>query len=102
MCVKIALCITKFEKVTDVLSGTIEFSIPAAGFYLWPELDIDGVSACERLLGEAGVLVLPGAFLARETDGINPGDKRVRIALVADERNCVVAAERMRDLLARG
>jgi len=97
-----ALYRTKFEKVTDVLSGTIEFSIPAAGFYLWPELDIDGVSACERLLGEAGVLVLPGAFLARETDGINPGDKRVRIALVADERNCVVAAERMRDLLARG
>ena len=39
--------------------------------------------------------VLPGSFLARETDGFNPGRGRVRMALVAETAECLEAAERI-------
>lgn len=86
----------KFAAVGAVLDGVIDATPPPAGFYLWPEIPGDDVSACERLLGEAGVLVLPGRFLARDAEGGNPGAGRVRIALVAGETECVTAAERIR------
>jgi len=38
---------------------------------------------------------LPGRFLAREADGINPGVNRVRMALVASPDHCVEAAQRI-------
>ncbi|MCP5201634.1 MAG: succinyldiaminopimelate transaminase [Gammaproteobacteria bacterium] len=85
----------KFDAVLACLAPAIKVSAPAAGFYLWPELPVDGISACERLLGEAGVLTLPGAFLARDVDGYNPGARRLRIALVADLDECVEAAARI-------
>ncbi len=85
----------KFSAVAAILREEIEVDIPAAGFYLWPELPCDDILACERLLGEAGVLVLPGQFLARDTRAGNPGRGRVRIALVADQQQCEEAARRM-------
>ncbi|MEM9315490.1 MAG: succinyldiaminopimelate transaminase, partial [Pseudomonadota bacterium] len=48
---------------------------------------------------EAGVLVLPGSYLGREGPAGNPGARRVRMALVADEQDCREAAERIADLL---
>ncbi len=88
----------KFEQVVDILAPVLPVAAPAAGFYLWPELPCDGITACERLLGEAGVLVLPGEFLARDDAAGNPGRNRVRIALVAAEADCAEAARRMRTL----
>ena len=90
----------KFERVMPILSDIAHVEQPAAGFYLWPELDIDDRSACERLLGEAGVLVLPGRFLARTTPHGNPGQNRIRLALVPAADACIEAAIRMRELLA--
>jgi N-succinyldiaminopimelate aminotransferase len=89
-----------FARVVPILAEVARVTQPAAGFYLWPELDIDDVTACERLLGEAGVLVLPGRFLARPTVAGNPGERRIRLALVADEDECIEAAERIRAALA--
>ena len=89
----------KFVQVSEILGDVIDVQIPPAGFYLWPELAFDDIVACERLLGEAGVLVLPGQFLARDCGNGNPGRNRVRIALVADEAQCVTAAERIRTVL---
>lgn len=85
----------KFADVVATLQPVLALSAPPAGFYLWPELPLDDITACERLLGEAGVLVLPGQFLAREVDGSNPGRGRIRIALVAGHAECVEAAARM-------
>ena len=48
-----------------------------------------------RLQAEYNVTVLPGSYLAREADGINPGAGFVRIALVAELDQCVEAAERI-------
>ena len=40
--------------------------------------------------------VLPGSYLAREANGVNPGAGRVRMALVAGVDECVEAAERIK------
>ena len=45
------------------------------------------------------VSVLPGSYLAREAQGVNPGRNRVRIALVAATDECAEAARRIRDFI---
>jgi N-succinyldiaminopimelate aminotransferase len=39
--------------------------------------------------------VLPGRYLSRTVDGHNPGENRVRMALVAPVEECVEAAKRI-------
>jgi N-succinyldiaminopimelate aminotransferase len=43
------------------------------------------------------VVVLPGSYLAREANGINPGADFIRIALVAPHEECLEAARRIND-----
>ena len=43
--------------------------------------------------------VVPGSYLSREVDGVNPGAGRVRMALVAPLSECIEAAERIRAFL---
>ena len=45
------------------------------------------------------VSVLPGSYLSREVEGVNPGQGHVRMALVAPLEECVEAARRMSELL---
>lgn len=45
--------------------------------------------------------VVPGSYLSREVDGVNPGAGRVRMALVAPLAECVEAAERILDFIQR-
>jgi len=45
------------------------------------------------------VLVLPGSYLSREANGVNPGRNRVRMALVAPLAECVDAARRIRQYI---
>ena len=44
------------------------------------------------LYAEQHVTVLPGSYLARDVDGHNPGQGRVRISLVASVEDCIEAA----------
>ena len=44
----------------------------AGGFFLWLPVK-DGEAAARRLWAEAGIQVLPGAYLSREVEGGNPG-----------------------------
>jgi N-succinyldiaminopimelate aminotransferase len=39
--------------------------------------------------------VLPGSYLARDFNGSNPGQGRIRMALVAETAECLEAAERI-------
>ncbi len=48
-----------------------------------------------KLYAKQGVLVVPGSYLSREAHGENPGAGYVRIALVAEEAQCVEAAQRI-------
>ena len=43
--------------------------------------------------------VLPGSYLARDTESGNPGANRIRMALVASLEECVEAAHRIRHLI---
>jgi N-succinyldiaminopimelate aminotransferase len=42
-------------------------------------------------------VVLPGSFLAREVQGVNPGAGFIRIALVASLEECLEATRRIRE-----
>ena len=90
----------KFEQVLALLSATLAPQKPQAGFYLWAETPIADTDFARRLYAEQNVTVLPGRFLARDHDGVNPGENRVRMALVAPLDECVDAARRINSLLA--
>jgi N-succinyldiaminopimelate aminotransferase len=90
----------KFEQVLALLSATLAPQKPQAGFYLWAETPISDIEFARRLYAEQNVTVLPGRYLARDHDGVNPGENRVRMALVAPLDECVDAANRINSLLA--
>jgi N-succinyldiaminopimelate aminotransferase len=86
----------KFDAVLAILQPVLDVRRPSAGFYLWPRTPVDDVEFTRRLLQQQNVRVLPGSFMSREAGGINPGQERVRIALVANLQECVEAAKRIR------
>ena len=91
----------KFERVTPILTEVMDVKLPDASFYLWakvPEKCGGGSDEwfARELLAQYNVAVLPGSYLAREANGVNPGAGRVRMALVAGIEECVEAAERIR------
>ncbi|OSI20884.1 succinyldiaminopimelate transaminase [Neisseria dumasiana] len=84
----------KFDKVLPVLRQVFDVRLPEASFYIWLKVpDGDDLAFARKLWQEAAIQVLPGRFLARDTDNGNPGTGYVRIALVADVDTCVKAAE---------
>ena len=85
----------KFAAVLAELEGHLPVAAPEAGFYLWPQTPISDTEFARQLYAEENVIVLPGRFLARESAGINPGENRVRMALVATIEDCVEAAQRI-------
>lgn len=91
----------KFDSVLDILSPVMAIKKPEAGFYLWPELNMTDEDFCTALYQEESVLVLPGSYLGRNVEGENPGSRHVRMALVAEESECVEAAKRIRDFISR-
>ena len=86
----------KFAAVTRILKGVLPVSTPDAGFYLWVKTPICDEQFSRELFNQQHVTVLPGKYLAREVDGMNPGDHRVRMALVAPLENCIEAANRIK------
>jgi len=86
----------KFDAVTAILENVLNFNMPAAGFYLWPQTPIDDIQFARQLYAKENLTLLPGQFLSRETDRGNPGNRRVRLALVADLDQCIEAAERIK------
>jgi len=89
----------KFEAVLDILSPVLHVQRPQAGFYLWPETPGDDREFARDLYAEQNVTVLPGSYLSRDADGVNPGHKRVRMALVAPIEDCIEASRRLRRML---
>jgi aspartate/methionine/tyrosine aminotransferase len=84
-----------FEAARDILG----IAPPAGGFFLW--LDVgDGEAAARRLWTEAGIRVLPGAYMGRPDErGANPGQRYMRVALVYDPETTAAGLRRLRDVL---
>lgn len=89
----------KFDAVLKILGGVLDVRRPDAGFYLWPRTPMDDQTFTRELYARENVLVLPGSYLSREANGINPGANRVRMALVASLDECVTAATRIKHFL---
>jgi len=89
----------KFDQVLAILSDTLAPKKPQAGFYLWPTTPIADTDFAQRLFAEQNITVLPGRFLSRTTNQGNPGENRVRMALVASLDECRNAAQRINRLL---
>ncbi|MDO3722688.1 succinyldiaminopimelate transaminase [Marinobacter sp. chi1] len=85
----------KFEAVVPILREVMDVEFPDAGFYLWPTTPMDDETFARDLSAQQNVHVLPGRYLSRTVDGVNPGENRVRMALVAPLEECVEAAHRI-------
>jgi N-succinyldiaminopimelate aminotransferase len=92
----------KFAVVTPLLAKVLDVKLPDAGFYLWAAVPGGDDQAFARdLLAQYNVTVLPGSFLARESQGFNPGAGRIRMALVAETQECMQAAQRIVEFVQR-
>jgi N-succinyldiaminopimelate aminotransferase len=86
----------KFADVTPLLADVLDVALPDAGFYLWAAVPGgNDIAFAQGLLAQYNLAVLPGSLLAREAHGSNPGAGRIRLALVADEAECLEAAHRI-------
>ena len=87
----------KFAACTPLISQVLGTAMPDASFYLWAKTPIADTEFARGLLEHYNVVVLPGSFLARESQGINPGANFIRIALVAGVPECQEATQRIRE-----
>lgn len=88
----------KYALADEVFAGADGCRAPEAGFFLWLPAG-DGEAAALRLWQEEGVRVLPGGYLARDVDGVNPGRDRIRVALCAPEDQLRSGLEKVRKTL---
>ena len=87
--------VEKFSRVAPLIQTALDVERPEAGFYLWAPTPVADTEYARRLYAEQHVTVLPGSFLARESNGINPGAHYVRMALVAEIDECLEAVRRI-------
>ncbi|MBS0222274.1 MAG: aminotransferase class I/II-fold pyridoxal phosphate-dependent enzyme [Proteobacteria bacterium] len=87
-----------FRVAEQILHNRFGYYTPGGGFFLW--LDVgDGEAATRRLWTEAHVKVLPGAYVCRETEGINTAERYIRVALVHDEKTTREGLSRLASVL---
>jgi N-succinyldiaminopimelate aminotransferase len=89
----------KFAKVVEILKPVLPVTMPDAGFYLWIRTPIADPAFAQGLYRDYNVTVLPGSYLARSADGVNPGENFVRLALVAGIEEAVEAAQRIAEFV---
>ncbi len=88
----------KYALADKVFEGFEGYTPPEAGFFLW--LDVgDGEEMSKRLWTEKGVKVVPGAYFSFEDQGRTPGNKYIRVAMVAEEEELEKGLVGIRDLV---
>lgn len=89
----------KFTAFINILQGVCEISRPPASFYIWLKTPVSDTDFAQKLFAQQNLTLLPGSFLSRDSEGINPGLNHVRIALVAPLEECIEAAERIKTFI---
>ena len=97
-----AMFAERFRLAHRLLGNRAGFRLPEGGFFLW--LDVgDGEAAALKLWQSAGIRVLPGAYMGRETEPgktqSNPGFRYIRVALVHDLSTIEATLGRMGEIL---
>jgi len=92
----------KFAIARRILGNRAGFRVPEGGFFLW--LDVgNGEETALKLWRQAGIRVLPGAYMGRESEPgkiqSNPGFRYIRIALVSDLSTIADTLTRMGEIL---
>ena len=88
-----------YAKNFQLAHEILGISVPDATFYIWLQVE-DAIAFTCKLYQEYNLKVLPGEFLARrDTNGHNPGEGYVRIALVENEARTRDALNRIKDAL---
>ena len=88
----------KFDLCDEMLKGRMGYRRPAGGFFLWLDMSHlgGGVEATVTLWKRCGVKVVPGAYLSQPNrEGVNPGERYVRVALVHPVATIREALERV-------
>jgi len=85
----------KFARVIEILKPVLPVVMPDAAFYLWVRTPVSDTVFAQTLYRDYNVAVLPGSYLARSAQGINPGEHFIRLALVAGTEETVEAATRI-------
>lgn len=94
-----ALYQKKFTAVLDIIGTKLDVKKPDASFYLWAKTPASDEDFAQNLFAQQNITVLPGSYLSREANGINPGYGHVRMALVASYDECIEAARRIRQFM---
>ena len=89
----------KFQRFCEILKPALDLTPPPASFYLWPKLPDSDTNFASNLYTSENIKVLPGSFLSRDINDINPGENRIRIALVAEIAECEEAANRIKEFI---
>ncbi len=92
----------KFDRLQPEVNAVLPTVRPDAAFYLWAKVPGDDAEFARRLYAEEAVTVLPGSYLGRTADGVNPGAGYVRIALVAEFDECAEGIARLVSFTQRG
>ncbi len=85
----------KYAATMPLLAKHWNVETPPATFYVWLPVGGDETAWTRGLYAHPGVTVVPGRYLAREVDGVNPGAGFVRLSLVASEARTTEAIERL-------
>ena len=96
------LYVDKFARVIEILDPVLPVVRPDASFYLWIRTPLADTAFAQALYRDYNVTVLPGSYLARSAQGINPGENFVRLALVASTEETVEAAQRIAEFCRSG
>ena len=89
----------KFSAVLDILSPIMDIKQPDASFYLWAGIEEDDEIFTRDIYAQQHLNVVPGSYLSREVNGVNPGANRIRMALVATLDECIEAANRIKQFI---
>jgi len=89
----------KYAAVLAILSPVMEVTQPPASFYLFPKTPVSDLQFTRDVFNQQHVTVVPASFLSREAHGVNPGENRIRMALVAPLDECIEAAQRIRTVI---
>jgi len=93
-----ALYQEKYQIADRIFAEVPGYTPPEAGFFLWLPVD-DCEAATTELWVKAGVKVLPGAYLARTVNGVNPGQNYIRVAMVAPKQDMQRGLTLIRDCI---
>ncbi len=89
----------KFTAVLDILSPIMDVKKPDASFYLWAGTKINDELFTREIYAQQHLNIIPGSYLSRQVNGINPGENRIRLALVATLEECIQGANRIKEFI---